>query len=47
MKIIILQVYVVAQILATLGFEVHMHLVWTELISISVNDSKFISFWVF
>ena len=26
------------------GFGVHMYLVWTGLISISVNDSKFVSF---
>ena len=30
-----------------LGFGVHMHLVWMGLISISVNDSKFVSFWAF
>ena len=30
-----------------LGFGVHMYLVWTGLISITANDSKFVSFWVF
>ena len=29
------------------GFGVHMHLLWTGLISISANDWKFASFWVF
>ena len=36
-----------SQFMLLLGFGVHVYLLWTGLIFISVNDTKFVSFWVF